>query len=51
MLEGWNNKAGIVEQWKNGKMGKKRWERASFRYVFEPNIPILHHSNIPYLMG
>jgi hypothetical protein len=50
-MECWNSEAGIVGQWNDGKMRKKRWERAFIRFVFEPNIPILHHSNIPYLMG
>jgi hypothetical protein len=30
------------------KWVRKDGKELHFRYVFEPNIPILHHSNIPY---
>jgi len=52
-LEGWKigEGAGIVEDWKNGMMGKDAKELLiSCSPFFEPNIPLFQHSNIPLFL-
>jgi hypothetical protein len=43
-MECWNN--GKMEQWENGL---KPMEKNLIGLVFEPIIPIFHHSDIPSL--